>query len=102
MAQDSKYFDQRWRIFRLYVLERDNFTCRRCGITDEFAVLHVHHLLYVLDGDIWEVEHQELITLCRECHFEIHGNQDPTFNGETGVMYWRDQLAEDFVKAFTE
>ncbi len=49
---------------KLKVLERDEFKCQRCG----YAFLEVHHI----DGNRENNDLNNLITLCRKCHFEIH------------------------------
>ncbi len=49
---------------RFKVLERDEFKCQRCG----YAFLEVHHI----DGNRENNDLNNLITLCRKCHFEIH------------------------------
>ena len=39
---------------------------------DKPIVLHVHHLYYVLSKYPWEYEDRALVTLCNNCHLEIH------------------------------
>lgn len=51
--------------FRFDVLERDNWTCVKCGIDDE-EVLEVDHILEVSVGGKTEMEN--LQTLCANCH----------------------------------
>lgn len=34
--------------------------------------LHIHHKLYVLERSPWEYNHEELTTLCFDCHMEVH------------------------------
>lgn len=62
----SKTADPKWQRRRLQVMERDNWTCQRCGNTSE--QLEVHHLVYVHKAKYHEYLDHELITLCRECH----------------------------------
>lgn len=64
------------------ILYRDNFTCQSCGefhalknghgnympVSD--SNLDVHHKLFVCNGGSDEPEN--LITLCRHCHREVH------------------------------
>jgi hypothetical protein len=58
--------DPRWQKLRLYIFERDGFSCRSCGSTSE--TLHVHHERYV-DGRLpWEYGDCDLTTLCEPCH----------------------------------
>ena len=37
-----------------------------------FATLHVHHKYYIEDRYPWEYDDNALITLCSDCHSEIH------------------------------
>lgn len=57
--------DPRWQKKRLEILERDNFTCRDTGATDE--ELHVHHCWYAR-GAPWETPNEYLLTLCASAH----------------------------------
>jgi hypothetical protein len=60
----QKLLDPRWQKKRLLILQRDQFTCRRCGNSE--ATLHVHHLDY--KGEPWDITDSCLITLCEFCH----------------------------------
>lgn len=69
--------DPRWQKKRLEILQRDNWTCQKCGNKEDMLV--VHHTWY---GNIkeknnkngwrkrypWEYENECLITLCKDCH----------------------------------
>jgi len=46
------------------ILQRDNFKCQRCL---EGAIL-IHHV----DGDNYNNDPSNLISLCRSCHLSIH------------------------------
>ena len=37
-----------------------------------FSTLHVHHKYYIEDRNPWEYDENALITLCSDCHSEIH------------------------------
>ena len=54
-----------WRRLRRVVIERDGWSCQRCG---RHAPLEVHHA----DGDPGNNELENLTTLCRRCHIELH------------------------------
>jgi len=59
--------------FRKQVLERDNWTCQRCGATDK--TLHAHHILpYSISYDSMHVD--DGITLCKDCHPLAHKSRD--------------------------
>lgn len=76
--------------YPLRILYRDNFTCQRCGIFMGFVNKHgvivpiddshysteVHHLQPVSLGGGDEPEN--LVTLCGECHREVHRQQSLT------------------------
>lgn len=58
-----------WRKVRIVVLKRDNNSCRSCGSSED---LHIHHLTY--KHHLKELDNlDDLITLCKNCHNEIHG-----------------------------
>lgn len=64
---------QEWKDIRLQILERDGWRCRCCGRTndDPKAQLTIHHSTY--DNLFNEEEHlDDLITLCKYCHYQIH------------------------------
>lgn len=72
-APSEKYTDflqsTYWYKTRKIVLKRDNNMCTKCGSKEN---LHVHHLTY--DNHHNERAHLEnLITVCKSCHEEIHG-----------------------------
>lgn len=62
----------KWDEVRHKVYQRDNLTCQDCGATD--TMLHAHHLTPVNDGgDKYNMEN--LVTLCKRCHFEVHSSK---------------------------
>lgn len=56
-----------WQKKRLFILNRDNFTCRFCG--DKQTELHIHHEEY--SGSAWEAPDDKLKTTCKHCHLLI-------------------------------
>ncbi len=60
----------------------DNYTCQRCNIRqDKLTVgLHCHHL----EGIRWEplesADVDKVITLCKDCHLEVHKIEDCGYN----------------------
>ena len=67
------YHSQKWEKMREYILIRDKYKCQRCG---ETGILEVHHKIHLTpdnieDGNI-SLNENNLITLCRDCHFAIH------------------------------
>jgi hypothetical protein len=61
----EKLKDPRWQKKRLEILQRDEFTCVKCG--DNTSTLHVHHKAYH-SGDPWDTPDAHLVTLCEGCH----------------------------------
>lgn len=61
-----------WRL-RKDVLNRDKFICQFCGIDYSYKVsfLHAHHKTYLVKGGLNDLSN--LITLCKDCHFKLHG-----------------------------
>jgi hypothetical protein len=55
---------------RQMVLERDNYTCRKCGATDK--PLHCHHILPVAVEPLLSADIDNCMTLCIDCHKQAH------------------------------
>ena len=77
-----------WKAKRDRILTRDRYRCQRCGKGDSIdASLQVHHKHYILGLDPWEYKDSELITLCEECHHQIHITEEvPTLRLNNGVL----------------
>ena len=59
----------RWKRLRIAILARDKWRCQHCGRVAKRP--EVHHVRSPFDGaPMWEPDN--LRTLCRDCHFEIH------------------------------
>jgi len=66
-AYAEKLRDPRWQKKRLEILNRDNFTCRKCS--DDKSPLHVHHTYYNRrPTEPWDYPENSLVTLCEGCH----------------------------------
>ncbi|NNV07137.1 HNH endonuclease [Geobacillus sp. MMMUD3] len=82
----SKEHAEKWLVEVLFVedyqrqrdraMKRDNFACQRCGMTrrEHYEAfnqdLHTHHIVPRSWGGSNYMDN--LITLCRNCHVEIH------------------------------
>jgi hypothetical protein len=69
LSYSEKLKDPRWQRKRLEILNRDEFTCQRCG--DDSSPLVVHHLSYS-KGNPWNINNSQLITYCEDCHRKLH------------------------------
>ena len=70
----SKMFprnQQGWYALRFQVLERDGFTCGYCGRAAPEVILHVDHVIAVMDGGSDAPEN--LITCCAACNLGKSG-----------------------------
>ncbi len=80
----EKLKDPRWQKKRLEILERDNWACKKCF--DKKTTLHVHHKKY--NGNPWDSDDNDLITLCKNCH-EFIENEKAT-NMDIFKFSWED------------
>lgn len=62
----KKLRDPRWQKKRLDIMNRDEFTCRKCF--DDKSTLNVHHSHYITGREPWDYPESLLITLCESCH----------------------------------
>lgn len=62
---DNKWIEKRKKIY-----ERDNFQCKKCNKSN--LKLNVHHKIYFKNCNPWDYEDRFLITLCENCHNNIH------------------------------
>ena len=69
-AYAEKLKDPRWQKKRLEILERDEWTCQRCG--DKESMLVVHHRLYYRGHEPWDYPNELLVTVCDPCHQGHH------------------------------
>jgi len=70
----DKFKDPRWQKKRLEILERDDFTCKRCK--DKTSTLHVHHKWYDKGKNPWEYSENCFVTLCELCHETEHSESN--------------------------
>lgn len=73
LSWKEQYLHPNWQKMRLFVLNRDKFTCINCKSVH--SQLHVHHLKYIKNKFIWDVPVWYLVSLCDACHSEEH-NRD--------------------------
>jgi len=59
-----------YRKLRIEVLERDGWRCQHCGASDHLQVHHIRSR-----GRLGDDAGENLITLCADCHRDIHRNR---------------------------
>lgn len=57
---------------KAFALDRDTYKCQRCKGKSKDKRLEVHHIVYRSNGG--SDDHENLITLCKTCHDEVHAN----------------------------
>lgn len=82
------YYGENWLSQRRKVRKRDNYTCQKCGITeDEYGQeLSVHHIIPFVYFDNYTEANKEdnLVSVCEPCHRKIHsGDNHPSKFKET-------------------
>lgn len=75
--------------WRENVLERDNYTCRMCGKTEDEIILNAHHIIKYSDNEELRTNVNNGITLCYLCHREIF-NKEKEFE-----EYFKELIKED-------
>jgi 5-methylcytosine-specific restriction endonuclease McrA len=58
-----------YRKLRAEVLQRDGWRCQTCGSSDDLQVHHIRSR-----GRLGDDTDENLITLCADCHSDIHRN----------------------------
>ena len=78
-SQTKQYSREVQPQLRQMCFERDNYTCQKCGKTqNELKIgLNCHHFTGVEINPIESADIDNCITLCKECHKEIHENICP-------------------------
>lgn len=64
----------KWQKRRLEIMQRDSWCCSVCKADD--LPLNVHHQRYISGRKPWEYSNDDLVTLCDDCHGEIHEVHD--------------------------
>lgn len=83
----SFYAWKKWKAVRLKVLHMDKYECQKCKARGKYTKANtVHHVNYVkkhpdMALEIWYEwkgkKRRNLISLCRDCHEEVHGYRKP-------------------------
>lgn len=51
------------------------------------VILHVHHRYYIMDKLPWDYKSDALITLCHECHNQVHHEEQIPVYSTIGELY---------------
>lgn len=74
---EGSYKQQEYQIFRLFVLERDNYICQYCGEKAE----HVHHERPQKLEPFFSLDPDYAWAVCSKCHYE-KGHKDECSTGK--------------------
>jgi hypothetical protein len=82
MNKKDEYQSDEWKKRADEIRALDHHQCAMCGA--KRVMLHVHHLSYPPPPfHIWDAYDNELITLCKECHAQVHqSTKRPTLDAE--------------------
>jgi hypothetical protein len=78
--------DPRWQKKRLYIMGRDEFSCKKCG--DSKSTLSVHHRHYLPARLPWDYPDELLVTLCDPCHKEEEDCREVLKDLIPSLHYW--------------
>lgn len=85
-----------WRAIRRRIIDRDDEECIHCGTSAEAgAELHVHHIVPRAVGESHNDEN--LVTLCSQCHYAVHGERRSARSPEWEKSVSPDELETDLV-----
>ena len=80
-----------WRVVRLKALDRDNWTCRKCGGRGRLEVDHIQPLED--GGELYDLSN--LMSLCKKCHIsKTRLDYRARHPVEPGVTAWRELVAK--------
>lgn len=94
--REDDYKDERWLKRANEIRRLDGYKCAKCGKSD--VELHVHHLAYPPKPfHIWDATDDELVSLCKNCHFAVHNlcKSRPKLTADRNLQYgWKDRCWE--------
>ena len=75
-----------WVEKKIEILRRDDYTCVKCNESlnywDYKPILHVHHIVPASEEMALFFDNDNLITLCEDCHNEVHSLDKNKFNNK--------------------
>lgn len=73
------YHSQAWRTLRRQALERDKHLCQVCLQHNELTFADtVHHIKPIRQNEAEKLSLNNLISVCRKCHNELHREKPMT------------------------
>lgn len=75
---DNFYQLAEWKRMREKVLRMDHYECQLCKAKGRYRKgFIVHHVKHLKDRpdlalSVWDGEERQLITVCKQCHEELH------------------------------
>ena len=92
MNNYQQYKSPEWQKRRAEMLALHNCTCQCCKSKD--GHMHVHHVRYKKDKDLWDYRDSDLLVLCDSCHSFTHHTIDSAraFVGQVAIHGGRDGL----------
>lgn len=83
--QKHQYEHPNWKARRKEILAKDNHTCLSCQVQADPYDLRVHHRCYITivengvsrPKNVWDYEDRDLITVCADCHTQLHQEFNP-------------------------
>lgn len=74
-----------WKKLRLEILREQNHECQMCKANGIYeGAVTVHHIKHVKDNPELALTKENLMALCKECHYQIHH-----------TIIWKKQLNEE-------
>ena len=81
------YKSKQWLKVRQNVLMRDNYLCRVCGQ----PATEIHHVIHLQPDNINDTSialgEDNLLSVCRDCHFNIHRQDRGIIHVEEEYMF---------------
>lgn len=76
----EELFGSNWYTQREQALERDSFKCQECSSEANLCVHHDKQRVTYRNSELFDIEEsnvlENLVTLCQDCHYNIHGSSN--------------------------
>lgn len=83
---------KQWTKKKKEILIRDDYTCKKCGYKLPDGYYHenglqVHHVIPVTEERALQYDNDNLITLCKRCHAEVHSLDKRSFTPNKKAIF---------------